>query len=281
MGRRCVVALGLDMNRVIGTSLLLMLAVCGLTGLRGAGVSELESELQSLAELSVDTASGEAEPVADSRGIARRFCFLTEQARTYVTQLLIKDRTIKELESNQYVLILWDLQFVRPDQSFVRQKMWLQGRYVYDRWTILGSEYTDDFFQTKLPLEGRTHFDSIVRSRDAITRSLRVGKYLKILSDENPVSAALHRWRDRRYYLFGYDLGQLEGLDDLGVVVKGRIECRIWIDAAVGQVARADLVVPMRSEKGETIRREFQQLYVGYNSPLQIPKLGPLTKSKD
>jgi hypothetical protein len=224
--------------------------------------AESELTLQALRNLSTRSASKRFEDISDPKKIALRCAQETEKASAYISELAIRDRTQKELQSRDYVSLMWRIDFVKPDRYHVIQKGWGGGAdYFYDEWVTLGSEHYDNAgFWMKSDRTGRSKLNP----------RFRADKYLTILRTEEPKSAAVYHHLGRRYYLLEYESAGLGDFASFSESLIGPAHFRIWIDSETGLLAKGELAARNKEPAGKETPFELEQAFAGYGLDIQI-----------
>jgi len=237
-----------------------------------------ELALQALRNLSTRSASKGSEDVSDPKKIALRCVQETAKAPAYASELIVRDRTQKELASRDYVTLVWRIDFVKPDRYHVNQKGWSGGPdYVYDEWVTLGSEHYDNAgLWMKSEGTGRVNLNPFFKA----------DKYLTILRTEEPKSAAVYHRLSRRYYLLEYESASLGDFATFSESLIGPAHFRLWIDSATGLLAKGELAARNKETAGKETPFELEQAFAGYGLDIQIKapqvqvQLGPKGSGK-
>ena len=223
--------------------------------------AESELDLQALMGLSVSAAAREPEEVSEPKKIGLRCADETEKPPAYISELVLIDRTRKELASKDYIGLAWRLDFAKPDRYHVNQKGWGGQDYEYDEWVTIGSEhYNNVGLWVKWVDSGRIKLNSL----------LRVEKYLLLLRAQEPKSASVYHYRDRSYYVLEYESSDLGGFAAFSDLLIGPAHFRIWIDSETGLLAKGEFVARTKEPKGKEVPFELQQTFAGYGSEIHI-----------
>lgn len=218
------------------------------------------ADLDALRKLSISSASREVQGLDTPKSVATRSADAAEKAQTYFSELIIRDPSRSELAAKDHILFRWELQFAKPDRYQVKQTAWDGQYYVVDDWITVGSE---EFINILYWMKKEN-------TRSELNELLRVDKYLPILRQEAPTSAAVYRYNGRRYFVLEYESPHL---GDLGKFLRTDPEAsylRIWIDSENMLPAKAELVASPKAAKGKEVPRHVDQTFAGYGSDIRI-----------
>jgi hypothetical protein len=162
------------------------------------------AKLNSLFLMSRDTAVKDSLQIDDWRDIALESQKLTQEAKSYCSQTVVKDLTAENPGPKDHIVGKWRLDFVNPDRYHISQELWdVELGDIYDEWVTIGREN----YQNS-GLWSRTE-DGV---NDEQNMTLRVDSMLDILRNEEPIVSEVYQYEGRRYLLLAY-----------GTPVSGRV----------------------------------------------------------
>ena len=255
-------------------------------------VAESQMKLAQLAELSIKSATKQAEEVAEARKAALACAELTEAASTYRTALVVREPSNEKLAARNYVVGVWQLDFNAPNRYHVTQAIWEEGRSVdlWDEWITIGSDHYEKIgFWVKLE-------DA---PREGMNWLLLADKHLRILRGGDAVSARVFRSSDSRYVVLTYQpatLGELlrwGGLSeesnpfsnektqppagdrgDLQPINPnewtGKPQLSIWIDLETRLLAKAVCDLEGKGPDGKDVHMQIEQVFAGFDQDLWV-----------
>jgi hypothetical protein len=162
------------------------------------------AKLNSLFLMSRDTAVKDSLQIDDWRDIALESQKLTQEAKSYCSQTVVKDLTAENPGPKDHIVGKWRLDFVNPDRYHISQELWdVELGDIYDEWVTIGRENYQN-----AGLWSRTE-DGV---NDEQNMTLRVDSMLDILRNEEPIVSEVYQYEGRRYLLLAY-----------GTPVSGRV----------------------------------------------------------
>jgi hypothetical protein len=248
--------------------------ICGCSIACSAQSSELSltkyaSDLEALQKLTTESASKQADSGIDVAAATLRCARESEQVQTYSSYVQLRDRSKKELASNDYVGVRWSFDSVRPDRYHVVQT---SGDYV-DEWITMGVEHFDSlgFAWVKGGLEPN--------SRPELNRKLGMRKYVDVLKKLAPSRTTSYLYSGRQYLRLVYLLS-IPG--DFGSFFEGTnqpVQLVLWIITDSGRLVKAQTVLTAKTSS-ETLSQEFEQEFVGYGADVRIEKPKQVMEAK-
>ena len=224
-------------------------------------LAESELELDRLMTLTKGSVIMEA-ALPDLKEAARACANETEDAGSYYSRVIFRDRTDEALKSADYVAIKWNIAFQSPNRFQVFQAAFPND---YDVWISLGP----DTFQSV-----GLWFKAKDCQHDDLNQMLKGEKWLEVLQAAEPMSGGVCSHGSARYFVLVYvaehvgDLFPAKPPLGLGLDVPG--EVRVWIDASTKLLAKAELIINGRSSDGEEVRVDYQQVFTAYDGDIRI-----------
>ncbi len=226
-----------------------------------------EANLDSLRDLSKDTAIREPDNVVDPKETALHCAKVTGEARRYSSRTLLSDFTDESLKPNDYVGIQWRMDFVRPDRYHVTQDMWDTERgEPRDQWVSIGKENYQNagvWYQTE---DGRN---------DEHNHSLVVDDLLQLLINHDPITSEVYRYGESHYLLIEYRTpipSKLfrANMEEFASLLHSDCSVHLWIDLATGFLAKGEMMVKGQTKAGEGIHISIQQVFTNYNEFIKV-----------
>ena len=231
--------------------------------LQNPQLSAAKAELRALRGLSPNSASPEPGELPDPGQTARRCAEETEKVSSYLTERLIIDRTLECLKPKDYISMEWQAQFVKPDRFHVTQvAREPDGSEPCDEWITIGQEHYDYIWYWFRLKEKST--------RVGLNHTMGPEQCLGILRSEQPCSALLHRYRDRRYTLLQYEIRDEQHFSGLGDEVEFPIHVRFWIEANSKLLAKVEMVIQPRDPASKGVPGELVHTFAGYGLKFRI-----------
>ena len=225
-----------------------------------------EAQLQSLLNMSTDTAE-KIPTIAENWGdVARQSLKVTSEARTYCSRMAKRDSTAMGLPPGDDIVVQWRLDFVSPNRLHVTQEAWDDDMgLVYDEWVIIGK----DNYQ----FSGLWSHTEDGRNAE-LNQRLLVDDLLNILRKGKPTLSEVFKYEDRRYLLFLYDSAEwakvcrehLEVYDYL----QGTSQIQIWIDLETHFLVKGAYLFETILQDGKPAHLEMHHVFVGHNEDVKV-----------
>jgi hypothetical protein len=225
-----------------------------------------DAKLNNLFLMSRDTAVKDSLPIDDWRDIARESQKLTQEAKSYCSQTVVKDLTAENLEPRDYIVGKWRLDFVNPDRYHISQELWdVELGDIYDEWVTIGRETYQNAGLWRLTDDG---------GNDELNMTLRVDSMLDILRSEEPISSEVYQYEGRRYLLLNYGTpgsGRIKrGLPLLCKDLEGTCEIEIWISLETGLFVKGTMIYEGETPDGEFAQGEVHQMSTNYDADVKV-----------
>lgn len=225
-----------------------------------------DAKLNSLFLMSRDTAVKDSLQIDDWRDIALESQKLTQEAKSYCSQTVVKDLTAENPGPKDHIVGKWRLDFVNPDRYHISQELWdVELGDIYDEWVTIGRETYQNAGLWRLTDD---------EGNDELNMTLRVDSMLDILRNEEPIVSEVYQYEGRRYLLLNYGApvsGRVSrGFPLLCKDLKGTCEIQIWISLEAGLFVKGTMIYEGETPDGEFIQGEVHQMFTNYDADVRV-----------
>jgi hypothetical protein len=228
-------------------------------------LNKYASDLEALQKLTTESASKQADSGIDVAAATLRCVHESEQAQTYSSYVQHRDKSKKKIASNDYVVIRWYFDFVRPDQYHVVQK--LSSPDFVDEWITTSAGQFDSlgfaWFKEDPEQKGP--------SRPELNRRLGMRKYVDVLKTLAPSRSTSYLYDGQQYLRLEYLLSIPGDFGPFFESTNQPVRLILWILSDSGRLVKAQAFLTAKT-LSKTSSHEFEQEFVGYGADVRIDK---------
>ncbi|MBI4460726.1 MAG: hypothetical protein HY648_11805 [Acidobacteria bacterium] len=220
----------------------------------------IRASLKQNLDLSPSNSQQQTGEAPDAAAIAKRCADEMQKARSYVSLLVMRDRSDSTLAPIGYVALTWETEFLSPDRYRISQ-VGPDGAAA-NQYTVIGEDYYH-------PMVGLLDLNDFPDIPD-LAKAVGAAKYIHILRQESPKSASVRTYRNRRYYVLEYQNLNPSQFGAVGEWAKTLPQVRFWIDADSGLLHKVGFAMAPGQKQAEATPSDIDESFAGYGSELQI-----------